>query len=195
MRALPVASSAGKVRIGARLRAARRRQNLTIEQLAESTGLNKGFISRVERDETSPSVATLLTLCEVIHLPVGSLFETPETELVKADEAPLINLGGTGAEERLLTPRGQSRLQLIRSHIGPGGSGGADMYTLNSEIEVVHVLSGVIEVAFVDGAVRVEAGDALTFSGREPHTWVNPDPGHPAEVLWVLVPAPWSGSE
>jgi uncharacterized cupin superfamily protein len=69
------------------------------------------------------------------------------------------------------------------------------MYTLNSEIEVLHVLAGAIEVAFVDGAVRVEAGDALTFSGREPHTWVNPDPRRPADVVWVLVPAPWSGSE
>ena len=195
MRALPVTSSSAKVRIGARLRAARRRQNLTIDQLADSTGLTKGFISRVERDETSPSVATLVTLCEVMHLPVGSLFETPETELVKAADAPLINLGGTGAEERLLSPRGQAKVQFIRSRVEPGGSGGPDMYTLNSEIEVLHVLTGAVEVAFVDGTVRVEAGDALTFPGREPHTWVNPDPGAPAEVLWVLVPAPWSGSE
>lgn len=194
MRALPVSSSSGKRRIGARLRAARRRQGLTIDQLAESTGLNKGFISRVERDETSPSVATLLTLCEVLHLPIGVLFETPETELVTAAEAPLINLGGTGAEERLLTPRGQSRLQLIRSRIEPGGTGGTEMYTLNSEIEVLHVLTGAIEVMFIDGRVRVEAGDSLTFSGREPHTWVNPDTAAPCEVLWVLVPAPWSGS-
>ena len=195
MRALPVTSSSAKVRIGARLRAARRRQNLTIDQLADSTGLTKGFISRVERDETSPSVATLVTLCEVMHLPVGSLFETPETELVKAADAPLINLGGTGAEERLLSPRGQAKVQFIRSRVEPGGSGGPDMYTLNSEIEVLHVLTGAVEVAFVDGTVRVEAGDALTFPGREPHTWVNPDPGRPAEVVWVLVPAPWSGSD
>jgi transcriptional regulator with XRE-family HTH domain len=193
VRPVPVSPSSGKRRIGARLRAARRRQGLTIEQLAESTGLTKGFISRVERDETSPSVATLLTICEVIHLPIGALFEIPETELVTAAEAPLINLGGTGADERLLSPRGQPRVQLIRSRIEPGGNGGPELYTLNSEIEVVHVLLGTLEVAFVDATVRVMAGDALTFSGREPHTWSNADPAHPCEVLWVLVPAPWSG--
>jgi hypothetical protein len=31
----------------------------------------------------------------------------------------------------------------------------------------------------------------MTFSGREPHTWRNPDPNEAAEALWVIVPAPW----
>ncbi|TIC79770.1 cupin domain-containing protein, partial [Nocardioides sp. GY 10113] len=67
------------------------------------------------------------------------------------------------------------------------------LYTVNCDFEVLHVLSGSVEVRFRDRSHRLEAGDALTFSGGEPHTWTNASTD-PAEVVWVLVPAPWSGS-
>jgi quercetin dioxygenase-like cupin family protein len=55
------------------------------------------------------------------------------------------------------------------------------------------VVSGAVTVRFADRAVRLETGDALTFPGREPHSWHAEDDAA-AEVCWVLVPAPWSGS-
>ncbi|GAA1799563.1 helix-turn-helix domain-containing protein [Planosporangium flavigriseum] len=194
MKPVPVSPSNGKLRIGARLRAARQRQGLTIDQVAASAEVTKGFISRIERDETSPSVATLVTLCEVLSLPIGTLFESPETAVVRKADAPHIQLAGAGAEERLLTPRGQARLQLVRSVIEPGGTGGAELYTLNCEVEVLHVLKGTIEVVFSSSTERLNAGDTMTFSGREPHSWINPDPSRGAEVLWVISPAPWDMS-
>lgn len=192
MKPVSVAPSAGRLRIGARLRDARRRQGLTIDQVATGAEVTKGFISRIERDETSPSVATLITICEVLSLPVGSLFDAPQHDLVRAPEAPQIRLTGDGVEERLLTPRAQGRLQLVRSVIAPGGTGGAELYTLNCELEVLHVLAGTVEVGFSNDTHRLGPGDTLTFSGREPHTWSNPDPIRSAEVLWVISPAPWS---
>ena len=107
MRPLPV-SPTNEVRIGSRLRAARKAHGYTLDQLATASGLTKGFLSRVERDETSLSVASLITLCEVMSMDVGSLFTAPEVALVRRDGAPAINLGGTGVNEQLMTPRGQS---------------------------------------------------------------------------------------
>lgn len=49
--AQPPASAAA---IGGRLRAARQARGLTLQQVADATSLNKGFISRLERDEVSP---------------------------------------------------------------------------------------------------------------------------------------------
>ena len=193
MRPLPVSPTNG-VRIGSKLRAARTAHGYTLDQLASATGLTKGFLSRVERDETSPSVASLITLCEVMSINVGSLFSAPDVALVRRDGAPAINLGGTGVQESLMTPRGQSKLQLVHSSVEPGGSGGNDLYTINCEIEVLYVLKGAVELKFSDRVQKLSAGDALTFAGGEPHTWTNASSRHPAEVIWVLVPAPWSGS-
>lgn len=194
MRPLPVSPTNNQVHLGAKLRAARRAHGLTLDQLAAATGLTKGFLSRVERDETSPSVATLVTICEVMSLDVGDLFAVSDATLVRRDSAPAINLGGTGVSERLMTPRRESRLQLIHTIAEPGGTGGTDFYTINCQLEVVYALAGAIEVLFPDRRQRLEAGDALTFPGNEPHTWINTSQTDTAEVIWVLVPAPWSGS-
>ncbi|HWU33563.1 MAG TPA: helix-turn-helix domain-containing protein, partial [Marmoricola sp.] len=119
------------LRIGPRLRDARARQGLTIEQVAQITGLTKGFISRLERDMVSPSVATLVTICDALSLPMGDLFAAPKADLIRAKDAPLIPLTGEGVEERLLTPREQGRLQFVRSTIEPLANGGTELYTLN----------------------------------------------------------------
>lgn len=193
MRPVPV-SPTNERRIGSKLRAARTAHGYTLDQLAAATGLTKGFLSRVERDETSPSVASLITLCEVMSIEVGSLFSAPDVALVRRDEAPAINLGGTGVREQLMTPRGQSKLQLVHSTVEPGGTGGNELYTINCEVEVLYVLKGAVELRFSDRAQKLAAGDALTFAGGEPHTWANASRSKPAEVIWVLVPAPWSGS-
>jgi transcriptional regulator with XRE-family HTH domain len=194
MRPLPVSPTNTEVRIGAKLRAARKAHGLTLDQLAEAAGLTKGFLSRVERDETSPSVATLITLCEVMSLDVGSLFTASEATLVRRDTAPAINLGGTGVSERLMTPRREASLQFVHSVAEPGSTGGKELYTINCRLEVVYVLKGAVDVIFTDRHQRLTAGDALTFAGNEPHTWINPSQTRTTELIWVLVPAPWSGS-
>ncbi|MGN6446420.1 helix-turn-helix domain-containing protein [Amnibacterium sp.] len=193
MRALNPAPDGAPVPLGPRLRATRLAQGITLAQMAEATGFNKGFISRVERDETSPSVATLLALCQALSLPIGSLFEPPEHEVVRFRDAPKINFGGSLADERLLTPRSESRVQLLRSTLEPGASGGKDFYTIACEVEVLHVLEGGITVRFPQHDVELGSGDSLSLAGREPHTWVNASGGR-SVVLWTIVPAAWSGS-
>ncbi|MFD6323148.1 helix-turn-helix domain-containing protein [Streptomyces sp. NPDC058442] len=193
MKALHPKPSALPVRVGARLRACRKAQGLTIEQVAAATGLTRGFISRVERDETSPSVATLVTLCQVLSLPVGSLFEDADTEVIRLGDAPQINMGGRGVLDRMVTPRGQSKVQVLRSRLDAGANGGDDLYTINCDVEVIHVIEGEVTVLFTGRTEPLTAGDTLTFSGREPHNWRNSGDSV-AEVLWTFVPAPWSGS-
>jgi len=193
MRSVHPSASHERVKLGARLRAARRAQGLTIDQVAQASDLTKGFISRVERDETSPSVASLVALCQVLSLSVGSLFTTAETEVVSLADSPLINMGGSGVVERLLTPRSESRVQILRSTLQPGADGGEQLYTINCEVEALHVISGHLTVRFTDKEIPMQAGDTLTFSGRDPHSWTNTGTAT-AEVVWVFVPAAWSGS-
>jgi transcriptional regulator with XRE-family HTH domain len=183
----------GPIEIGPRLRASRTAQNITIAQLAEATGLTKGFISRIERTETSPSVATLVAICQVLSLPIGSLFESPDHQVIGLADAPLVNFGGSLAQERLLTPRSTSSVQVLRSVLEPGASGGDEFYTINCEVEVLHVLEGGITLRFPGRELELGSGDTVTIGGREPHTWANRT-GSRSEVIWALVPAAWSGS-
>ena len=188
---MPLDPADRHVSIGPRLRAARKAQQLTIDEVARVTGLTKGFLSRVERDVTSLSVSSLITLCDVLSIPVGSLFEEPDVQLVRAGTGARINLGGVETEERLLSPRSEGRVQVIRSVIESGGHGGDELYAVAADVDVLHVLRGHVEVRFSGEEWQLGAGDTLTFSGHEPHTWrVLSESG--AEVIWVLVPALWS---
>jgi transcriptional regulator with XRE-family HTH domain len=193
MKPLHPTPSTNALLIGPKLRSTRLSQGLTIAQIAEATGLTKGFISRIERDETSPSVATLVTICQVLSLPVGSLFEPVENEVIALEDAPFINMGGINAVERLLTPRNESRVQMLRSVLQPGASGGDDFYTINCEIEVLHILVGHFLLRFPRGDIELETGDSVTLAGKEPHSWSNLSDGV-TEVIWTIVPAAWSGS-
>ncbi|MEX1079994.1 MAG: helix-turn-helix domain-containing protein [Homoserinimonas sp.] len=178
--------------IGARIRGARKAQGFTLDQVAHAAGLSKGFLSRLERDETSPSVATLLQLCQVLSLEVGSLFAEPDAVKISLSDAPHINLGGHGVDERLISLRNESRVQIIRSKMEPAADGGDAFYTISCEVEVLHVLKGAITLRFVDREIPLAEGDSLTFPGREPHNW-QADPVLGAEVVWTIVPASWRG--
>jgi transcriptional regulator with XRE-family HTH domain len=191
VRALPIEPTSPRSAIGNRLRAARQARSLTIGRLAESTGLTKGFLSRVERDLTSPSVSTLVMICDVLDIPIGDLFTATDAQLVRAADAPHINLGGVDTLERLLSPRRDSRFQVIRSSVAPGGNGGDDLYTINADAELLHVIEGTVIVVFSDREISLTVGDSVTFDGREPHQW-RTETG--AELMWVLVPAAWGGT-
>jgi transcriptional regulator with XRE-family HTH domain len=179
------------IEIGARLRQARRDRGLTIDQLAQATGLTKGFLSQVERDLANTSVSSLLKICAALGLRVGELFDDGgESGLVRAGERPLLDFGGIGAEDRLLTPRSNRRLQAFHSWVGPGArSGDGPGYPTPTEAQFVHVTKGEFEITIGGEVFRLKAGDSLTFSGREPRSWRNPSRSRAAELIWVLTPS------
>src|SRR5690606_39317780 len=60
-----------KTRVGLRIRALRRRQNMTLVQCSGLTGLDKGYLSRLERGEKFASVGTLHTLARALNVPLS----------------------------------------------------------------------------------------------------------------------------
>lgn len=192
MRPVNPAAANERIRIGTKLRATRLAQGLTLEQLATAAGVTRGFLSKIERDTTSPSVATLVQICQALSLPVGSLFEAPEVQRISLAEAPRINMGGRDVSEWMITPREEDRVQVIRSRVKPNGTGGGEHYTVACDVEVLHVLSGTVTVSLPGREESLAEGDTLTFPGRTPHTWHAHDDG--AELLWTLIPAAWSGT-
>jgi len=192
VKSLPVQGVREAVQVGARLRSARQERRYTLEQVAQLSGMTKGFLSRVERDITSPSVASLVTLCHVLQIDVGSLFTAPRTALIRLEDAPVVNLGGTGIDERLISGHDERSVQILRSVIQPGGQGEDELYSIDCELEFCHVTQGSIEIIFTDASHVLHAGDTLTFPGREPHTWRNLADTE-AIVLFVLLPGHGSG--
>jgi transcriptional regulator with XRE-family HTH domain len=176
-------------RIGSRLRAARRARGMTIAELASAAGLSNGFISLLERDETNASVATLLRICELLGVRIGSLFEQPRTSLVRKRDREVVNFGGFGVEDVVLTPRWERSLEVIESTIEAGGRSGDEPHAFEADAELIYVLKGSLDLTMGDEVHRLRSGDALLIDPRDAHSWVNPSRTSDATVLWIITPA------
>jgi transcriptional regulator with XRE-family HTH domain len=180
-------------RLGPKLRSLRKDRALTLEAVADRAGLTKGFLSLVERGQTTISVPNLLKVCEILGVSVGSLFDYPESPVVRSGLGAPIEMGGSGIREYVLTPQSERHLQVMRSVLKPGGgTGGA--YTLDSETIFVFVVRGCLRLTVEGAESLLKTGDSYTFSARAAHSWDNPGE-EDAEVLWSIVPPiPRAGS-
>lgn len=185
---LPQEPGRDGARIGAQLRAARLAARKSVAEVADQSGLTKGFVSKLERDMANPSVASLMRLCLALNVPIGSLFQAAKGELVRHDAYPPINFGGSGVREFLLTPSGEKRLQAILSEIEPGGGSGDEPYSLPADVELVFVLAGQLRITVADDEVVLGEGDAFTFPPSIQHTFRAVASRGQTRVLWLFSP-------
>lgn len=177
--------------VGQRIKAVRRSRRLTIEAVAESSGLTKSFLSKVERGRATASVAALQRVSQALGIPMSSLFENSSTrQVMRAGDYPRISVGGHGIVEYLLTPTVEQRVQVMMSRIEPGGGTGGELHPLPGEVEFAYVIEGALSLTFTDGVVRLGKGDALTFDPALHHSFEVPVDSGPTTVMWMICPAP-----
>lgn len=176
--------------IGHLLRERRRQLDLTLDAVAEATALTKGFLSDIERDKTSPSVASLVKLCEVLNMPVGDLFTSSHSDVIRANERAPIKFGGTGVSDHLLTSSNSIRLQAIWTEIEPEGTGGEQLYSLRAEEEFIIVVAGELALQLESDTFILHEGDSMTFDPRRLHTFYNPSKTERSIAIFVMTPKP-----
>lgn len=177
------------IQLGPRIRALRQARSVTLKELAARAGVTESFLSQVEREVTSPSIASVQRIARALGLAIAELFveEAPRGRVVRRSERRRISYPGLGAVDEFLTSDMNARLQVIVSTIEPGGGTGEEAYRHESDEEVVVVLSGRLELWVGDEHHVLEEGDAVTYSSRIPHRNVNPGPGT-ATVLFCVTP-------
>ena len=175
--------------IGSKIKRLRVRLGLTQEELAARTELTKGFISQLERDITSPSIATLMDILEALGTNVSEFFSdreddalavyTAEDMFIKADEEAGVTIRwlGTNAQRNALEP--------ILVTLAPGASTEPD--DPHEGEEFGYVLSGVIVLVCGEQKQKVRRGDAFYFRPTGVHYLVNSGKTE-GKVLWVSTP-------
>jgi transcriptional regulator with XRE-family HTH domain len=177
------------LRLGQRLRQLRRDRHLTLRQLAERAGMTESFLSQIEREVASPSIASVQRIARALGLSIAELFaEQPSPgRVVRREARRRVAYPGLDAVDEFLTAGHDGRLQVILSTIGPGGGTGDEAYTHDSDEEVVIVLDGSLELWVADEHYLLREGDTITHDSRLPHR--NRNPGDvPARVLFCLTP-------
>jgi len=175
--------------LGPRIRTIRRARGQTLRQLAQRSGVTESFLSQVEREVASPSIATVQRVARALGLTIAELFaeEAAAGRVVRREDRRRIVYPGLRAVDEFLTSDVTGRLQVILSKIEPGGGTGAEPYTHESDEEVVFILDGVLDLWVADEHHVLRTGDAITFSSRLPH-WNMNNGDTPVTVLFCLTP-------
>ncbi|WP_344973149.1 XRE family transcriptional regulator [Streptosporangium fragile] len=172
--------------VARRLRELRVRSGMTLNALAEQTGLSAPHLSRLEKGERQPSVGTLLQLARVYGVSVSELVEERrggDYHLLRAADATA-HQGPDGRYTVLSGP--QAGVSVMRVELPPGRQ---SEEARHAGEEWLHVLSGSARFVLDGEPILLEEGDAVHFDSGRPHSLAN-DGGGTATVLIVSTAAP-----
>lgn len=174
--------------IGAKLKELRIQKNLTQEELADRTELSKGFISQLERDLTSPSIATLMDILQALGTDLKEFFnEEPEEQVVFHDADYFEKLDDEyKTKTEWIIPNAQKNImEPIRLTLAPGGSTYPDIPHEGEEFG--YVLSGSITIHIGKKTYRAKKGESFYFTPQSTH-YITASPKTGASLIWVSSP-------
>ena len=147
------------------LRAGRKQRGLTLEALADQTGLTKSYLSKIERRCSTPSIAVALKVAKALDVDVGRLFsdETAE-EKITVDRAS----GGGGERYQVLasTLLGKSMSPFV---VRPTEQLTDDPHPEHAGQEFLFVHTGAIELDYGDQTIMLGTGDSAYFDASVSH--------------------------
>jgi transcriptional regulator with XRE-family HTH domain len=169
--------------IGTRLRTLRTTRGLTLDRLAGLCGLTRGYLSLVERDLKTPSIAALLRMTEALGTDVGKLFngrQDAATDYVLYRHQP--NRDEASAAAIPLAP-GRAGKMMEPFLIRPTGT--AVRRATHSGEELIVVLRGDVLIKLGEEDIILQPGDSLYFNASIEHS-IHRVGSAPAELLVVV---------
>ena len=175
--------------IGKSIRRLRMQRGLTQEELANRCELSKGFISLLERDLTSPSVATLTDILESLGTDLKTFFsDSGDEKIVFTDADMFVKEDPEGMKGfiKWLVPSAQKNsMEPIMIELEAGGE--TDEDDPHEGEEFGFVLAGSIKIIVGDRTVRARKDDSFYFRPSAPHKIVNAGKSL-CRVIWVSTP-------
>ena len=172
--------------LGAKLKDMRQQKNLTQEELADRCELTKGYISQLENDLTSPSIATLVDLLNALGGNLSDFFHEDEEEKIVFSESEYIEKQSDGMKFKWVIPNAQKNMmEPVLVELEAGADTRTDFPHEGEEFG--YVLSGRIAIYLSDKKHAAKSGESFYFTADKMHRIVNDGRGK-AKFLWVSTP-------
>ncbi len=178
--------------IGNQVRTLRNRRGLTLQDLADLTGLSKPNLSQIENNLVTPPIATLLKIATALGVSIGYFFQnnnqessiviTRRTDRYGVAKGPHISHIGYQYEP-LAYPKVDKRMEPFIVNMEEREAD-AIVYNNHRGEEFIYVLEGKLEFRCGDNVVLLEEGDSLYFDSIVPHGYRGI--GGPAKTLVVI---------
>lgn len=179
--------------LGQTLQALRKGKSLTLDKLADASGISKSMLSQIERGQTNPTFATLWSLTNALGVEIGDILEQSENaqntpvliEHLEAHFTPTIKSPDGKCSLKILSPVSSvANLEWYEMRLQAGGCLESGAHT-NGTLEHLTVLTGALEVTSNDTVIPLKEGETARYRADFPHAISNTASGEAVAILVV----------
>ena len=172
--------------LGAKIKQMRNQKSLTQEELADRCELTKGYISQLENNVNSPSIATLTDILSALGSNLSEFFrEEPEEKVVFSKEE-FIEKDSDGVLLHWLIPNAQKNMmEPVLVELAENTETAGDIPHEGEEFG--YVLEGKIAILLGNKQHTCKKGEAFYYTASKPHSIINKGRGK-AKFLWISTP-------
>jgi transcriptional regulator with XRE-family HTH domain len=178
--------------LGEMLRQLRTERSFSVRTLATRAGFSPSFVSQVELNQASPSIASLERLAAALGLTLGDFFREPVGNgptITRSGKRRPLTSWWSRARIEPLTPTGAGRpFEAMLITIAAGGSSGKRPHAHPGH-QFAIVVDGQLRLTLGDGVQLLARGDGVTFDADTPHRWENAG-RKPAQLVLVSARLP-----
>lgn len=163
------------ITIGQNLRRVRKQRQLSLDKVADLTGVSKGMLHQIERGDTQPTVTTLWKIATGLNVSFSSLMKEDESTIsvVHRKEEPDITEDHGNCFVYVLFPfNPQTNIEIFTIVIKPKGNYTSPPHNEGVQ-EYITVVSGEFTFMIRDEQYVLSQGDAIRFAGNVTHTYNN----------------------
>lgn len=157
--------------LGQQIRQHRKRFGYTLQEFSQKTNLSVGYLSNIERDMTSPTIATLDIICNALRIDIVELLRAARSPspLLKKGDRRRIYVAQDGVLENIAAENDQYRCTCYT--MTPGFQGTVSVPAGDEKGILCYVLSGALELTMDGTSFRMEEGDTLFIHPHASHSF------------------------
>lgn len=158
------------------LQAARQARGLSVNALAERSGVSRAMIAKVERREAQPTAVLLARLAAALGMTLSEFVTRAEDgagRLVRAADQPTWTDPASGYRRRAVSPAGGRPLELVEIELPPGTRVAFPPLTYELVHQQIWVLDGHLSLHEGDTVHELDAGDCLQMGPSAPREYIN----------------------
>ena len=182
------------VSLGARIASYREKNGITLEEMAQRTGLEQSFLQAVEEQDLYPSLGPLLKIARSLGVRLGTFLDDKVSKdplivrLAERQQQLVTHRGEKGPVETVFYPLGRGK---VDRHMEPfyvelnPREGGEPKLSSHEGEEFIVVTKGRVELIYGQETFTLEPGDSMYYNSVVPHQ-VGAAGGEKATIYAVL---------
>lgn len=176
--------------IGEKIAQVRKKQNLSIRDLAKLAEVTPSLLSQIERGLANPSVNSLKSISSALNVPLFTFFvsEVNKNDLIvrKDSRKKVILPGSDDVIYEILAPNGSDNLEFAIINLAPHTSSCND-YIHHNGYEIAYILEGEANLYMDNEMFNMYQGDSVKIPIGTNHRWENNTDSNTKVIFAVIL--------